>query len=380
MRIALLFLSVALIGLVATPGAQPPALPGSSPQAYTLSIELGQEDARATLTVYRDGSKARTEMAIQGAQARLTSLYDFEAHKVYWIMIGGPQETCTFGRYESARAPIGEDPVTGSAQTLAGLPKGTRRKFVRQEAVNGIPARLEEIVVPPGASPKDEVRPTRVWLSDPDGIILKMEGAKPGGKPFTVMEVKQFLKDRPPARLFSPPAGCQATNSAMDDSGMMRAHAEAEIGAKATAEVSLAEPSGRRGATAAPAPPKAPPAKAAVAVTAAAVEVKELPGPAPCGRKLQAKATVTVDGPATVWYRFHTNVLGLEYLGGALGTIRINAAGSATISKDVKFPASRVGEVRFEAAVQPADGRRGAATAATAAAFNVVCGGVPSAR
>jgi hypothetical protein len=375
MRVALPLLSAALIGLVATPGAQPPATPGSMPQAYTLSIELGQEDARAMLTVYRDGSKARTEMAIQGAKAGLTSLYDFDAHKVYWIMSGGPQETCTFGRYESARAPIGEDPVTGSAQTLAGLPKGTRRKFVRQEAVNGIPARLEEIAVPPGASPKDEVRPTRVWLSDPDGIILKMEGAKPGGKPFTVMEVKQFLKDRPPARLFSPPAGCQATNSAMDDSGMMRAHAEAEIGAKAAAEVNLADPAGRRGGAAVLPPAKAAPAPAAVTVTATAVEVKELPGPAPCGRKLQAKATVTVDGPATVWYRFHTNVLGLEYLGGALGTIRINAAGSATISKDVKFPASRAGEVRFEAAVQPADGRRGAATAATAAAFNVVCGG-----
>ncbi len=380
MRIALPLLSAALSAVVATPGAQPPAPPAPPPQAYTISIELYQEDARATLTVYRDGARARTEMAIQGAQARLTSLYDFEAHRVYWIMVGGPQETCTSGRYESARAPIGEDPVTGSTQTLAGLPKGTRRKLVRQEAVNGIPARLEEIVVPPGASPKGEVQLTRVWLSDPDGVILKMEGAKPGGKPFMVMEVKQFLKDRPPARLFAPPAGCQATNSSMDDSGTMRAHAEAEIGAKAAADVNLADPAGRRGAAAAPAPAKAAPAPAAVAVTAAAVQVTELPGPAPCGRKLQVKATVTVDGPATVWYRFHTNVLGLEFLGGALGTIRINAAGPATISKDVKFPASRVGEVRFEAAVQPADGRRGAATAATAAAFNVVCGGVSPGR
>ena len=67
-----------------------------------------------------------------------------------------------------------------------------------------LPVALIGLVATPGAQPPARRRrtrfsPTRVWLSDPDGIILKMEGAKPGGKPFTVMEVKQHRVRRRPA-------------------------------------------------------------------------------------------------------------------------------------------------------------------------------------
>jgi hypothetical protein len=86
------------------------------------------------------------------------------------------------------------------------------------------------------------------------------------------------------------------------------------------------------------------------------------------------KGTVTVDGPATVWYRFDTNASGVQFSGGALGTIKIDAAGSAELAKDVTFPAGRTGEIRFQAAVQSPDGRRGAVKIATPATFSVVCG------
>jgi len=320
-----------------------------------------------------------------GGPGKLVSIYDFEAHKVYWIMTG-PMPSCSAGRYLSSRAPIGEDPVTGSAQVLATLPKGSQRKFVRQEAVNGIPARLEEIAAPAKPAAADAVQFSRIWLSEPDGIIVKMEGATRGGTPSTMLEVKRSTAEKPQAALFVPPADCQVTDSEMDDSGLMRGHAEAEISAKASGEINLADKTGQSSASASsaqrntPAPSPAPSSTqtlAATAVTAVALQVRELQAPGPCGRKLQVRATVSIAGPATVWYRFYTTATGLQFYGGAMGTIRIKAAGSADVVKDVAFPASKAGEIRFEAAIQEPSGRRGGVTIANAATFNVVCGAVP---
>jgi hypothetical protein len=84
-----------------------------------------------------------------------------------------------------------------------------------------------------------------------------------------------------------------------------------------------------------------------------------------------------VNGPATVWYRFYANVGGLQFSGGQQGTITLDAAGSANLAKDVRFPVSKAGELRFEAAVQGPDGRHGAVKIATVATFRVVCGAVP---
>ena len=121
----------------------------------------------------------------------------------------------------------------------------------------------------------------------------------------------------------------------------------------------------------------APAQTPAAAVTAVALQARELQAPGPCGRKLQARATVSVDGPAIVWYRFYTTATGLEFYGGAPGTIRIKAAGSTELTKDVSFPASRTGEIRFEAAIQEPGGRRGATTISNVATFRVVCAAVP---
>jgi hypothetical protein len=132
-------------------------------------------------------------------------------------------------------------PTWGSAQTLANLPKGSQHKFVRREVVNAIPARLEEITVPANVSAPGVVQPSRVWLSEPDGWIVKMEGASRGGRPSTLLEVKQFATAKPQAALFSPPAPCPMTDAEMDDSGLMRGHANADLSGKAPGEVNLAD-------------------------------------------------------------------------------------------------------------------------------------------
>jgi hypothetical protein len=206
------------------------------------------------------------------------------------------------------------------------------------------------------------------------------EGRRRGGTPATVLEVKRFTTEKPQAALFVPQAGCQMTDSEADDTGYVRAHVEAAIDAKASGEVNLATQSGQSSAAASSSQGKASAPSTAAAVTAATVQVRELQAPGPCGRKLQARGTVSVDGPTTVWYRFYTTATGLQFYGGALGTIRIKAAGSADVVKDVALPASKDGEIRFEVAVQDLSGRRGAVTIANAATFNVVCGAAPVRR
>ena len=347
----------------------------TTPQTYTLSIEATQDGVKFLVTVYRDGQRERVEMGREGVPSKMFTLYDFEAHKVYWIMTG-PQPGCSAGRYLSARAPISEDLATGSAQTLASMPKGSQRTFVRREEVNGIPARLEEIATPANASARDEVQVSRLWLSEPDGMILKMEGARRGGRPSTILEVKRFTTERPQAALFSLPSACQMTDSEMDDSGLMRAHAEANISMRASGEVNLADQTGRSSVAVSSAQGKTPTQSPAAGVTAVALQVSELPGRAPCGRKLEAKGAVTVNGPATVWYRFYADVSGLQFSGGPQGNIRFDAAGSANLTRDVTFPVSSAGELRFEAAVRGPDGRHGIAKI-SAATFRVVCGAVP---
>jgi hypothetical protein len=151
-------LLLAASGLAAvTTGAQAPTPQTPAPQTYTLLAEITMAGRKIPVAIYRDGQKERVEMAPEGVPGKMATIYDLEAHKVYWMMTG-PNPGCSSGRYLSSRAPIGEDPVTGSAQTLAELSKAGPRKFVRREDVNGIPARVEELAVPAKPATADEVR------------------------------------------------------------------------------------------------------------------------------------------------------------------------------------------------------------------------------
>lgn len=109
------------------------------------------------------------------------------------------------------------------------------------------------------------------------------------------------------------------------------------------------------------------------AVSAVTLQVGELPGPAPCGRKLAARGTVTVDGPAKVWYRFYANVDGLRFSNGQEGSVGFGSTGSATLTKNITFPAAKTADLKFEAAVQTPDGRHGAVKVSNAAPFSVAC-------
>ncbi|MFB3814354.1 MAG: hypothetical protein ACE14L_09585 [Terriglobales bacterium] len=223
-----LFVGCVLL-LAATVSAQ-------SPQTYTLSAEAEGSGVKMTITVYRDGPRERVETSF--GPARMTTLFDFAAHKVYWIGWSG-EGSCSAGRYLGSRAPASSDPVTGGLAMLPRTKTGPdmKRTVVRSESVNGIPARLEEFA-PAKASSAAKV--TRVWLADPGNFVVKMEGPGAEGEG-TKFEVKQFSQAKPAAALLTPPANCPMTDSEMDDTGAIRAHAESKTSVTVSGEKKLGD-------------------------------------------------------------------------------------------------------------------------------------------
>jgi len=332
-------------------------------------------DQPLNILVYRDGSRERIEVG-SGAQAgEGTHLFDFVAHKYYEFGLIAGQQRCFIGRYPSARAPINLDLVTGSADILKQMPAGAQQRFVRREVVNGIPARLVEIGS--DAEPKDpgEPAPSRIWLAEQGGFIVKLEARGEDGRPYTAFEVKRFGIEPPAAALLAIPPNCTAIDSEMDDTGTVRAHAEATISAGGSFGTNLGDGTSHAGGSVSMTTNTAPERVSAGKLTAVTVKVVEKPSPGPCGRKLEVTGEVKTDGPATVWYRVYSNVGGVEFSGGQNGTVELKGAGSGFVVKDATFPAAKQGEMRLQAAVQGPDGRHGAVTISNVVPFQTTCAG-----
>lgn len=342
----------------------------STPQTYKLVAEAAASDQKAVIATYRDGSKERIEMTVNGSQ--MTTIFDFQAHKVYWINWFNSGR-CSAGRYLSARVPSSQDFITGTAEILAQFPSDRKRKVIRPEKVNGIPARLEEFEG--GAKPaSSDILPTRIWFSEQGNFIVKLEGVGQDGKPATLFEVKQFSLDKPAAALFEPPANCPMTDSEMDERGEIRAHSETSINAQGTATADLGKGTVNSTVAASAATDKMQTPVSAPKITVVTLKAVELPNAGPCGRMLHITGIVTTDGPATIWYRFYANVGGVEFSGGQDGTITVAASGEAAMVKDVTFPISKRGELRLQAAVQGPTGRHGSAIISNVVPFEVTCG------
>ena len=362
-RTSLMWLAV-MVFLVPELFAQSPA-----PQTYTITAEAAGPAGPMPITIYRDGPRERVEMTMRART--MTTLYDFQAHTMYWIGWSGPN-TCSAGRYLSARAPLAEDPITGAADSVAKLAAGRKHTLLRPEAVNGIAARLEQIA---GPRPPKSRRgwPTRVWIAQQGDFIVKVEGFDDDGRPATLFEIKRLSLVKPPSALLVPPADCVMTNSEMDDSGLMRAHGESssEVQASGTVDLSSGATQSEVTATSRTDATKQPSSSTAK-LTAVKLEAVQVPYDGPCGRKLEVTGTLTTDGPATVWYRFYANVAGVTFQGQD-GTIELEGGGDAMMTKDVTFTMNKRGEIRLQAAIQGLGGRHGAVTISNVVPFQVTC-------
>ena len=193
----------------------------SLPQAYTLRAELAAKPQPLTLTIYRDGQRELLESG--GAQGSGKTLVDFAAHKVYWIDLF-KKGTCSAGRYLSSRAPVSVDFITGTSDVLGRLlPPGSKRTVIGKDKINGIPATVEQIEIPAQNS-SNPGSPTKIWIAEQGGYLVKIEVRGEDGRPDTMYEVKQLTFSKPSPELLTPPANCEMTNSEMDDSGQIHMH------------------------------------------------------------------------------------------------------------------------------------------------------------
>lgn len=363
--------TAAVVGLVlvASSGAVARAQ-SAAPQAYTLKAEGAFVDRTMTLTIVRDGARERVELAIAGAGV-MTTLYDFEARRVYWIGWSG-SGSCSSGRYLSARAPVREDPVTGTADNLAKLTEGRSRKPAGAGAVRGRPARVEAFVG--GKRPKDpdEPWPTRVWLAEDGGYLLKLEGEGKQRKPITLLEVTELSFGVPKGAQLQPPSECVATNSEMDDAGNIRGSGEMKVDVQASATADL----GTGSASATVTQTEKPRAAGALAKLAGvSVTSVEQPDEGACGKKLQLTGTFTVDAPATIKAQFYPSVGGVRFPQGQEAMVTVEAAGSTTLVRDVLFPRSLKGQIRLRAIVQGTKGHNGPLVISDPVPFEVTCAG-----
>jgi hypothetical protein len=361
---------VVALGLAVSAAAIAQAQP-AAPQAYTLKGVATSSDMTMTVSIARDGARERIDRTI-GPHVT-TSLYDFAARRVYWIGFAGPG-SCSSGRYLSERAPVGEDPVTGTSDQLPQLAEGRSRKAAGSGTVAGMPARIEAFVGRKRPARADEPRPTRAWLSERDGYLLKLEGEESNGKTTTLFEVTQLVFEKPSATLLEPPSPCAETDSEMDDTGVMRAHATANVSAAvaATAELGAGTPEStpsradERGSRPRPAAPLA-------TIQGVALSAVEQPDEGTCGRKLQLTGTISVDGPATIKYAFRSSAGGVRFPHGESGTMTLDTGGDAMLVTEAVLLRSQKGALRLQAIVQGAQGRSGPLKASVAVPFDVTC-------
>jgi hypothetical protein len=352
--------------------AQSPA-----PQAYALKAEGKLADRKLTVTIVRDGARERVEQVIEipGRKVVMATLYDFEARRVYWIGWSGAG-TCSSGRYLSARAPVGEDPITGTADNLAELTKGRSRKAAGTGTVAGRPARIEAFVGGKRPADPDEPWPTRVWLAEDGGYLLKLEGEAAKGKPMTLLEVTQLTLGKPAGAQLQPPPDCVATNSDMTDDGSIRSSATASVGVQASASADLATGATSATVTQAGGTASRPPAAGALAKTGAmTLSVLEQPHDGACGKKLKLTGAVEVDGPATLKLQFVPSGSGAQFPDGPDATVTVDAAGSATLVRDAIFARSFKGQVRLRSIVRGTKGHDGPLRTSDPVTIEVTCAG-----
>lgn len=347
------------LGLCASTGAQ--AQP-STPEAYTLKVVGKLGDVEMTTTIVRDGARERVERRIGPSLS--ATLYDFAAKRVYWIGWSGAG-SCSSGRLRSARAPVEEDPVTGTAETLAKLTEGRSRKGAGTGTVAGLAARIEAFVggTRPTGREADDPWPTRVWLAEDGGYLLKLEAEGKGGKPVTVAEVTQLVFGKPQGAALEPPADCVTTNSEMDEAGNIRGSGSTSVTAEAGGTAELGAGASPKGAG---------PAKLAK-IDGLSLSIGEQPDDGPCGKRLHVIATLSADGPATIKYTFRPSAGGLRFTGGESGTVILDAAGGTTINTDATLTRSAKGTMRLQGIVQGTKGHNGPLKSSEPLPFDVKC-------
>jgi hypothetical protein len=167
----------------------------ASPQAYTVVQQNSLFGPASTMRVYRDGSKAATDL-VQGS-THVRTVYDLQAHTNISWDASQPGAECGNGKFSGDWG----DPFTMSAGFLDDINKQSPTP-VGTETVNGVSAKVSEFTMA-GATAK-----SKVWIDPKYGMIIKLLMAEPGGAPKVAIETTQMTVGAPPAAMFA--LGCKA--------------------------------------------------------------------------------------------------------------------------------------------------------------------------
>jgi hypothetical protein len=239
----------------------------------------------------RDGSKEMVEQIIPpgpggpAKEFRAHTLYDFQAHKMYYKITSDPSVPCSVQDYTDPAAPWEFDVISGSDAVMKEItgPKG-QTKQVGTETLNGFATTVMEVTSADGKS--------KVWIAQKGGFPAKIVHTGADGKVVTFLEVKQLSFAKPPASAFALPEGCVAAQSAP--------------ASKPATNVAASKPTTN--------------------VTAVTIQkVRDYTGP--CPAHIWLTGTITVDRPGTVFYQFIPGNSATEHF------ISFAAAGTKTVTQ-----------------------------------------------
>jgi plastocyanin len=277
-------------------GALASTLWPQTPRAYSYTLDPAPNPLGASIVkLARDGPLEAVDQFLPPGLGRDKEfhnhiLYNFQAHKIYTQIVSDPSVPCSVMTYTSPAAPDAFDVMNASPDIADFL---AQAKLLRNETVNGIPAKVMEMTA-------DQMRIT-AWIADPGGFPVKEIITGQDGKTTTMLEMKQLRFAKPPASTFLPPSGCTAIQGEATATGV-----NAQFGSSESAS------------------------KPATNVTAVTLQpVSDFTGPCPANIKLTG--TITVDGPGKVFYQFGVGKMEPG------DTVTFTAAGTKTVSHVVTF-------------------------------------------
>lgn len=165
------------------------------PMSYTVVQQNSLFGPATTMSVYRDGSKAATDIVQPGTHVR--TIYDLQAHTtISWDASQAGAE-CGAGTFNGDWG----DPFIGSAVMMADLNK-LHPTPSGMETVNGVSAKVSEFVMEGGTGK------SKVWIDPKYGMVMRILMAQPGGAPKVGLETTRMSFAAPPAAMFVP--ACKA--------------------------------------------------------------------------------------------------------------------------------------------------------------------------
>ncbi len=170
------------------------------PTAYTITESTAGIAPGSTMTVYRNGTKALTDMfypARPGGEAahHAFTFYDLAAGTTHSWNPDVTPPACGVGNFSGDWG----DPFEATAEISAAIAKGDL-KPAATETVAGISTKVYAGVT--------QGMNVKVWLDEKDGLVMKMGFGPPGAAMTTMTNITKVSFAPPPASLLTMPAYC----------------------------------------------------------------------------------------------------------------------------------------------------------------------------